>query len=82
MQVSPQAGSRNGKESGLAMNLAPITLEHGEVYGKLTVLGKVKKYDGRTLYRVGCVCGHSGLILSARKLMSGKVKACRKCEQR
>lgn len=62
------------------MILAAPKLEHGEVYGKLTVLGSVKKYNGTTLYRVGCVCGHSGLLFSARKLMSGKVKACRRCE--
>ena len=41
------------------MNLAPIVLEHGERYGKLTGLGKVKKYDGRKLM--------SGEVKSCRK---------------
>ena len=63
------------------MNLAPINLEHGEVFGSLTVLSKVKASNGNTLYRVGCTCGFSGLFFSAKKLMSGKVKACRKCTE-
>lgn len=62
------------------MNLQTPKLEHGEVYGKLTVLESVKKPNGTTMYRVGCVCGHSGLFYSARKLMSGQVKSCRKCK--
>ena len=61
------------------MNPAPVKLDHGERYGKLTVLAKVKNYRGKTLYRCGCVCGFSSTFLTARKLMSGKVKACRKC---
>ena len=55
------------------MNLAPINLEHGERYGKLTVLRK----RGRR-YSVGCVCGWRFKV-SARKLMTGQVKACLKC---
>lgn len=55
------------------MELRPIVLEHGERYGKLTVLRK----RGRR-YSVGCECGFRFLI-SAKKLMSGKVTACTKC---
>jgi hypothetical protein len=63
------------------MQLAPINLEREERFGKLTVLAKVKNYRGKTLYRCGCVCGFSSTFLTARKLMSGKVKACRKCTE-
>ena len=55
------------------MNLAPVTLEHGEKYGKLTVL---RKRDNR--YSVGCECG-ARMLVSARKLMRGTVKACLRC---
>ncbi len=55
------------------MNLAPITLEHGERYGKLIVL---RQRDNR--YSVGCECGFRFLV-TARKLMSGEVKACGRC---
>ena len=60
------------------MNLAPIELQHGERYGKLTVLRKVKTSRGWQ-YRVGCVCGFTGTILRASQLMKGKVTACLKC---
>jgi hypothetical protein len=63
------------------MNLAPVTIEREERFDKLTVLAKVKNYRGKTLYRCGCVCGFSATFLTARKLMSGKVKACRKCTE-
>lgn len=49
------------------MNLTP-TLEHGEKYGSLTVLRKVKK-DHR--WKVGCTCG-ARFEVSARKLMRVK----------
>jgi hypothetical protein len=61
------------------MLLAPITLEHGEVYGKLTVLDRVHTKRG-TRYRVGCTCGYSGMLLRAAQLMKGSVKGCLKCE--
>ena len=60
------------------MQLAPITLQHGERYGRLTVLAKVKSSNGWS-YRCGCECGTSDNYFKAKKLMSGKVKACRKC---
>lgn len=54
-------------------------IEHGERYGKLTVLESLKKYDGGTRYRVGCVCGHSGMVVTAGALTSGRLVACRRC---
>lgn len=53
--------------------LSPVRLEHGERYGKLTVLRK----RGRR-YRCGCECGFRQLV-SAKALMSGRVKACDRC---
>lgn len=55
------------------MNLAPVTLEHGERYGKLTVL---RKRDNR--YSVGCECGFRFLVRK-NLLMKGAVKACPRC---
>lgn len=55
------------------MNLAPVTLEHGDVYGKLKVLRKRGKR-----YSVGCVCGFRFLV-SKRKLETREVRACGKC---
>jgi hypothetical protein len=64
------------------MNLAPIQLEHGERYGHLTVLEKVKgEYQGWK-YRCGCECGNSAFFVRAGALMSGRVKACNRCEER
>ena len=60
------------------MNLAPIELQHGERYGKLTVLTKVRTNRG-WFYRVGCVCGYNGMLLRAAQLMKGSVTACLKC---
>lgn len=58
--------------------LKPVTLKHGERYGKLTVLGRVDTKNG-VRWRVGCACGYSGMLVRAREVMSGKVKACREC---
>lgn len=55
-----------------------MILEHGERYGKLTVLTKIKTARG-TKYRCGCVCGYSGVLLRAAQLMKGSVTACLKC---
>ena len=55
-----------------------MTLEHGERYGQLTVLDKVKTSHGWR-YRVGCVCGYSLGLESAKRLMSGRITSCRKC---
>ena len=52
-----------------------MILEHGERYGKLTVLRKTP--SGK--YLVGCACGFSGIKVSAKKLMRGEVKSCRSC---
>lgn len=57
------------------MNLAPIVLSHGELFGKLKVLEKLP--HGR--YRVGCKCGRSNISFRAKALMSGRVKCCKKC---
>ena len=63
------------------MNLAPVELQHGERYGKLTVLAKVKTRRGWR-YRVGCDCGYSGMLLRARQLMKGRITACTKCSSK
>lgn len=60
------------------MDLPSITLEHGERYGKLTVLYKCSSDKRGPKYRVGCACGHR-LKVSAKKLMRGEVKECRRC---
>lgn len=58
---------------------APALLEHGSRFGKLTVLEPVLRYNGARQYRVGCECGHSGMIVTAGALMNGRKKACKKC---
>jgi len=58
----------------------PIELEHNERYGQLTVLAKVKTAHGWR-YRVGCVCGYSAGLESAKRLMSGRIKACSRCRK-
>lgn len=60
------------------MSLGPITLSHGERYGKLTVLRKIKSHGGWQ-YRCGCECGNSKTIVTAKKLMKDKVRACANC---
>lgn len=62
------------------MNLAPVTLEHGERFGKLTVLRKINSKKRGPRYVCGCACGFSGFIATANQLMRGRVKACLKCE--
>ena len=49
-------------------------IDHGERYGKLTVLRQTP--SGK--YLCGCACGHQWKV-SARKLMRGTVKACGSC---
>ncbi len=63
------------------MNLAPVTLSHGERFGSLTVLKQIKTARGQR-YLCGCECGFSGVIVSAGKLMKGTVKACLKCSSK
>jgi predicted SprT family Zn-dependent metalloprotease len=58
--------------------LKPVTLEPGERYGKLTVLEPVKTKHGLR-YRVGCTCGHSGLLVRTNDLLKGRRTACLKC---
>lgn len=55
-----------------------MTLDHGEVYGKLKVLERLP--TGR--YRVGCVCGFSKDSYRARRLMrAGGVRECSRCRK-
>ena len=67
------------------MNDAPALLEHGTVFGKLTVLRRATNTKGRggnvgnVRYRCGCACGYGRVIVRGRDLRSGKVKACVKC---
>lgn len=63
------------------MNLAPVTLEHGERFGKLTVRERIKTKRG-TRYICGCVCGYPNVIARAGQLMKGRVTACLKCSSR
>ena len=60
------------------MNLAPVTLEHGESFGRLRILGCVKTPHGK-MYRVGCECGNSRELYRAVELMRGRVKECARC---
>jgi hypothetical protein len=62
------------------MELKPVELEHGEKYGKLTVLGKVKTKNG-VRWRCGCVCGYSGMLVRTNDLLKGRVTSCLKCSQ-
>lgn len=62
------------------MNLAPVELEHGERYGKLTVLKKAESKKKRgPKYVCGCACGYAPVFVKARHLMSGRVTSCLKC---
>lgn len=58
----------------------PAGIEYGDKFGKLTVLKKERRKD-RTgvLYRVGCACGNSGMMVTASALISGRRTACVKC---
>jgi len=61
------------------MNLAPVNLEYGERFGKLTVLRKIKSKKRGPRYACGCTCGFQNVIVTANQLMRGRVKACLKC---
>lgn len=57
------------------MNLAPIVLEHGEIYGRLAVLRK----EG-SRYLCGCgVCGHKQHFRAKALMRADGVRSCRKC---
>ncbi len=58
------------------MNLAPITLTHGERYGRLTVLKQMESGSHKGRYRCGCECGNTHVYFTARALMSGKRTDC------
>lgn len=63
------------------MNSEPITLERGEIYGTLTVLGPVKTKHGLK-YRVGCsACGRSKQLVRASKFNRGRER-CVRCLHR
>ncbi len=60
------------------MNLAPVSLEWGEVYGSLKVLEKLS--NGK--YRVGCTCGSSKDAYRANALMrAGGIRKCSRCRK-
>jgi len=61
------------------MELKPVTLEHGERYGRLTVLAKVKVPGRGPAYRCACDCGFQKFYARASHLMRGKVKSCVRC---
>lgn len=64
----------------MSLQLAPVTLERGERFSKLTVLHPIH-IRGGILYQCGCECGYHGrgARFRAAQLMKGKVKACRRC---
>ena len=58
------------------MNLSPITLHHGEVFSKLTVIRQSK--TDRRRWKVGCSCGHT-FFARRQDLMKGRVRQCIRC---
>lgn len=56
---------------------AAVELQHGERFGRLTVLRKVKAGRGFR-YSCGCDCGKR-CAPNATQLMKGRVKECWKC---
>lgn len=58
------------------MNLKPVTLERGEVYGSLVVLRKAGRNNR---YMCGCKCGTRIFYAKARELMRGTVTKCKRC---
>lgn len=65
------------------MGITPkkLELEHGDKFGNLTVLKKIRTPSGRTRYRVGCTCGNSSRLVRATDLTKGRVTACLKCSE-
>lgn len=62
------------------MILEPVKLEHGERFGKLTVLRKITSKDHGPRYQCGCVCGCRKVFARARQLMRGEVTSCLRCK--
>lgn len=62
-----------------------MNIDHGTVFGKLTVLRKATntRGDGRNVgnarYRCGCACGYGRVIVRGTDLRSGKVSSCVRC---
>lgn len=63
----------------MSITLKKLELAHGDRFGKLTVLEKVKTKKGRTLYRCGCECGNSSRLVRAADLTKGRVTGCLAC---
>lgn len=62
--------------------LPAYSLEHGERYGRLTVLERVEsKRAGVNKYLCGCECGKR-VTVRRSKLMKGRVKDCGECSIR
>lgn len=61
------------------MNVAPITLRHGETFGRMTVLRKMDAAAFRGRYQLGCECGNTHVYFTAKALMSGRAKECKRC---
>lgn len=60
------------------MNLAPVTLAHGEHFGQLTVLRKLS--NGK--YQVGCTCGFTKDAYRVHRLMRADgVRKCSRCRK-
>ena len=63
------------------MNLGPVTLEHGERYGQLTVLSVLLDCRRGVRYRCGCTCGNSKFYAKASRLLDGSVTRCARCKR-
>ena len=60
------------------MNLEPVILQHGEIFGQLKVLKKLP--CGK--YQVGCACGNSKDAYRANALMrAGGWTKCSRCRK-
>ena len=63
----------------MSIVLPTLTIEHGDRFGKLTVLRKFKSKKRGPRYVCGCVCGCSKVIVTGGQLAKGRVTACLRC---
>jgi hypothetical protein len=63
----------------MSIALPTLTIDHGERFGKLTVLEKIRSKKRSPKYRCGCVCGYSKVEATAQQLMRGRKTSCLKC---
>ncbi len=63
----------------MSIALPTLTIEHGERFGKLTVLRKYTSKKRGPRYACGCSCGCTKVTATANELLKGRVKACLRC---